>query len=283
LYFSLFSEFRRYSDLGFIAVGSNLGADGFLWMYSEEVLTTKRRRDRMNFQALQESLRKLVADRIRRREFTGLSLATKAGVRQGHISNFLSRRRGMSVEVMDRILHLLQVSVMDLLDPAELKARAGVARFSEDWNNVPLVDAAAAPYSPIPHSAVHGYLKHSESFLRRLRVSAVNPQEAWPRFLCIKVDAENASAMSSCISPGSILLVDRHYTSLRPYRRTCRNIYAVHVAGRMLIRYIELHDGTLVLRPESPQLPVHVLLVGKSGSLHHDQIIGRICQVSREL
>jgi hypothetical protein len=110
-----------------------------------------------------------------------------------------------------------------------------------------------------------------------------SPREEWPRFLCIKADAENGSAMASCISPGAILLIDRHYNSLQPYRRKNRNLYAVHSAERILIRYIEPQNGTLLLRPHNPQFPLIVIETGNDGSLPADQIIGRICHASREL
>jgi hypothetical protein len=66
-----------------------------------------------------------------------------------------------------------------------------------------------------------------------------NPREELPRFLCIKVDARKANAMAPWICPGAILLIDRHYNSLRSYRRKHSNVYAVYNAGSVLIRYIE--------------------------------------------
>ena len=106
-------------------------------------------------------------------------------------------------------------------------------------------------------------------------------REEWPRFLCIKVDAENGNAMAPYISLGAILLIDRHYNSLRSYRRKCSNVYAVRNAGGVLIRYIEPQNGVLLLRPESQQFSL--TLIGNDGRSGADQIIGRICHVSREL
>jgi hypothetical protein len=56
------------------------------------------------FRDLQEALRKLLWDRIESGELTGMALADKTGFRQAHISNFLNRKRGLSLEGMDRVL-----------------------------------------------------------------------------------------------------------------------------------------------------------------------------------
>ena len=238
----------------------------------------------MDFLALQESLRRVVADRIRQHELTGSSLAKATGFRQSaHISNFLHRKRGLSLQAMNCILEALDLSVADLLDPAEIEARAHVASPSEEYENIPLVNPAAAPNRLVPHPAIIEHVAFKKSFLRGLRPDMASPREEWPRFLCIKVDAENGKAMAPYISPGAILLIDRHYNSLRPYRRRHSNVYAVHEAGWVLIRYIEPQDGTLLLRPQSQQSSLILLGTGSDGSSAADQIIGRICHVSREL
>jgi transcriptional regulator with XRE-family HTH domain len=237
----------------------------------------------MDFLALQESLRQIVADRIRQHEFTGASLANETGFRQAHISNFLHRKRGLSLQTMDCILKVLHLSIADLLDPAEIEARAHVASPSEEYENIPLVDSLAAHRRLVPHSAIAGYVKFKKSFLHRLRPDMASAREGWPRFLCIKVDAENGNAMAPYISLGAILLIDRHYNSLQPYRRKSSNLYAVRSSEGMLIRYIEPRDGALLLRPQSRQFPLTLIGTGNDGSSAADQIIGRICHVSREL
>jgi hypothetical protein len=184
---------------------------------------------------------------------------------------------------MDRILKALHLTVADLFDPAESKAKAYVSSPSEDYENIPLVNPTATPFRHVPHSAVLEHIAFKKSFLHRLRSDMASPREEWPRFLCIKVDAENGKAMAPYISPGAILLIDRHYNSLRPYRRRHSNVYAVHEAGWVLIRYIEPQDGTLLLRPQSQQSSLILLGTGSDGSSAADQIIGRICHVSREL
>ena len=78
----------------------------------------------MKFRVLQENLRKILWERIEANELTGLRLAQQTGFKQAHISNFLNRKRGLSLEGMDKVIAVQHLSVLDLLDPAEVNKRA---------------------------------------------------------------------------------------------------------------------------------------------------------------
>jgi hypothetical protein len=86
----------------------------------------------MKFKALQENLRKALWERIDEGELTGLRLANQTGFRQAHISNFLNRKRSLSLDGMDRVLSVQRLSVLDLLDPDEVNKRATVTPPSDD-------------------------------------------------------------------------------------------------------------------------------------------------------
>jgi hypothetical protein len=58
----------------------------------------------MKFKGLQENLRKALLARIADRELTGLKLAEQTGFKQAHISNFLNRKRSLSLAGMDKVL-----------------------------------------------------------------------------------------------------------------------------------------------------------------------------------
>jgi hypothetical protein len=51
----------------------------------------------------------------------------------------------------------------------------------------------------------------------------------------------------------------------------------------VLIRYIELQNGTLLLCPHNQLFPLILITAGIDDPLPADQIIARICHVSREL
>src|SRR3954470_15688831 len=99
----------------------------------------------MKFKALQENLRREIWKRIEAGELTGLRLAQQTGFKQAHISNFLNRKRGLSIEGMDKVLQVQHLSVLDLLDPAEVNKRASILPPSaEDFENVILTDPSIA-------------------------------------------------------------------------------------------------------------------------------------------
>jgi transcriptional regulator with XRE-family HTH domain len=80
----------------------------------------------MKFKALQENLRKMMRKRIDKGDLTGLKLAQQTGFEQAHISNFLNSKRSLSLEGMDKVLNVQHLSVLDLLDPAEINKRASI-------------------------------------------------------------------------------------------------------------------------------------------------------------
>ena len=99
----------------------------------------------MKFKVLQDNLRKILRERIEAGELTGLRLAQQTGFKQAHISNFLNRKRGLSIEGMDKVLSVQHLSVLDLLDPSEVNKRASILPPSSDhFENVVLTDPSTA-------------------------------------------------------------------------------------------------------------------------------------------
>ena len=235
----------------------------------------------MNATALQEQLRLALLERIHDRKLTGLGLAKQTGFEQAYISNFLNRKRSLSLEGMDRVLAAQRLSILDLLSREELNKRASSISVSEgDFDNVVLTSPEiAATQAVITREAVRDVLKFKKSFLRRLR-SAPASRRSWQRFVLIKVDAQEASSMYPRLLPGATVLIDRHYNVLQPYRRNEPNIYAVRRNQGCTIKYVERDGDHLVLRPHNQTHPVSVLPLG--GSNASEMIVGRICHVSIE-
>src|SRR6266436_2081377 len=99
----------------------------------------------MKFKSLQENLRKTLWGRIDEGGLTGLRPAQQTGFKQAHISNFLNKKRGLSIEGMDKVLSVQHLSILDLLDPAEVNKRASILPPSSDeFENVLLTDGTVA-------------------------------------------------------------------------------------------------------------------------------------------
>lgn len=236
----------------------------------------------LRFHDLQEALRKLLLERIESGELTGMALAEKTGFRQAHISNFLNRKRGLSIEGMDRVLKVEELSVLDLAPPGEINARASIPPPREDdYANIFLVGPQHAAHAQIHAADVIEVLKFKQSFLKRLRPSALGGRESWLRFVMLKPSRADCEAMSPRLGPGCTLLIDRHHNDVAPYRRGDHTMYAVLDGEETTVRYVECHEDLLTLQPEGRRAPCRVLYV-PPGKQAHDLIIGRIAHVSME-
>jgi transcriptional regulator with XRE-family HTH domain len=237
----------------------------------------------MKFKVLQDNLRKTLLSRVEAGEMTGLSLARQTGFKQAHISNFLNKKRGLSIEGMDRVLKVEDLSVLDLIDPQEVNKRASIQPPSADeFQNVLLVSGAVAATQPLIMSMkVKDMLKFKKSFLRKLRAATEGNRQSWERFVLIQIDEREGMSMYPRLLPGATVLIDRHYNSLKPYRKSESSMYAVAKAGNCTVKYVEHAGRHLVLRPHNQSYPVEVMPMqeGKSAS---DYLIGRVCYVGME-
>src|ERR1700752_5402514 len=138
----------------------------------------------MKFKVLQENLRKILWDRIETGELTGLHLAQQTGFKQAHISNFLNKKRGLSLEGMDRVLAVQHLSVLDLLDPAEVNKRASILPPSNDeFQNVLLTEGSIAATHPLlANMHVKEIVKFRKTFLKKLRPEIEGDRRHWERF-----------------------------------------------------------------------------------------------------
>lgn len=237
----------------------------------------------MKFRMLQENLRKALWERIDAGQLTGLRLAEQAGFKQAHISNFLNRKRGLSLEGMDRVLSVQHLSVLDLIDPSEVNKRASIVPPSEDeFDNVAVADPhIAASEAVIMSMHVRDMLKYKKNFLKRLKPDVEGDRSGWERFVIIKLDAHEGMSMYPRTTPGAALLLDRHYNSLMPYRKGENNMYAVRKNETCTVRYVEISDHHLVLRPHNPAYPIELMAL-EHGRKPSDYIIGRVCHVGIE-
>lgn len=237
----------------------------------------------MKFRALQENLRKTLWSRIDEGDLTGLRLAEQTGFKQAHISNFLNRKRGLSLEGMDKVLNVQHLSVLDLLEPGEVNKRASILPPSDDeFENVLVVETGIAAADPrVMSMNVKEILKFKKSFLRKMRPEMEGNRDRWERFVLIKADGREGMSMYPRLMPGATVLIDRHYNSMKPYRKGESNMYAVSKNGVCTVKYVEQAGRHLVLRPHNSAYPVEVLAM-ESGRKPADYLIGRVCHVGIE-
>src|SRR5215470_12410412 len=234
----------------------------------------------MKFRSLQDNLRKALWNRIDEGGLTGLRLAEQTGFKQAHISNFLNRKRGLSLEGMDKVLSVQHLSVLDLLYPAEVNKRASIIPPSADeFESIAVIEPATAAAEPrIMNMHVKEIVKFRKAILKKLRAETEGSRSVWERFVIIKADAREGMSMYPRTLPGATLLIDRHYNSLTPYRKGENNMYAVRKGDDCTIKYVERAGNQLLLRPQNPSYPLDVIAM-EEGQKPSDFIIGRICYV----
>ncbi len=232
---------------------------------------------------LEESLRAHIWARIHRGELTGLGLARDAGFQQAHISNFLNARRRLSPEAMDRLLEALQVDVLDLAEPEELRLRAlQRPERASSFETVPLVSTRDAMFAPrIPPRQALDSLKFRKRFLDRLKPDTIGDRSDWLRFVMVRADATSVRAMSPRLAPRAVVLLDRHYNSLRPYHRGTPNLYAVRFGEQCAIRQVAVASRRIILRPLVEQWPVELMEI-PYGKGFAEFIVGRVCHIAME-
>jgi len=237
----------------------------------------------MKFRGLQENLRETLWERIEEGNLTGLRLAKQTGFKQAHISNFLNRKRGLSLEGMDRVLAVQHLSVLDLLDPAEVNKRASILPPSKDeFQNILLTEGSVAATQPLITSMnVKEILKFKKTLLKKMRSEIEGDREHWERFVAIKADARDGMSMYPRLLPGSAILIDRHYNSLKPYRRGEINMYAVLKNESCTIKYVETTGSHLILRPQNQAYPVEIMTM-EDGKRTSDYLVGRVCHIGIE-
>jgi transcriptional regulator with XRE-family HTH domain len=231
----------------------------------------------MNFTQMHERLRLELLRRIQRGTLSVSLLARQTGFGQSHLSNFLHNRRQLSLDALDRVLAAQHMAADDLLPSArqsEATAAEGCA--------VPVVSHAAALFEPyIRPSAVQFMLQLPEGMLDSVRERTSVPRHAWERFVAVRISTADAAAMDPLVLPEAIALVDRHYNSLMPYRRSRPNLYALRHGTRLTLRYVDYLSNHLVLRPHSIAFPVELIEVSP-GESPYDLIVGRVVLILNE-
>ncbi len=253
----------------------------------------------MNFQHLHELLRLELVRRIDQGLVTGTKLAQQAGFQQAHISNFLNKKRSLSLEGLDRVLAAQELTIDQLL-PSVVCADRGMHRVQDLRAGLDLhANGGSLPDDPIeyvpvvastiamdaavaPESSVIETIQVSASRLQGNRTRPQAVRAHWQRFLAIRVDAEQAAAMEPILTAGTIAVIDRHYNSLAPYRSHQPTLFAVRHGASLQVRFADFEENHIILRPYARSFPVQLIAV-RTGDVPADYIVGRVCILLCEL
>jgi hypothetical protein len=228
----------------------------------------------MKFLELHERLRLETWRRIDQGILSSSLLARQTGLAQAHISNFLHRRRRLSLPALDRLLMAQAISVEDL-SPHDLSSAQSIPRESTDA--VPVVSQVVAMTAPIIASrAVLGSVQLPSGWLSSFPARRAVGRRSWERFVGVRVTAAQALPMDPVLRIGSIVVLDRHYNSLASWRPPTPNLYAVRAGTQLLFRHVVFESSRLVLRPRALEYPIEVIELDPEDS-PSDLLVGRVC------
>jgi hypothetical protein len=234
----------------------------------------------MNFTQMHERLRLELLRRIQRGTVSVSLLGRQTGFGQAHLSNFLHRRRQLSLEAMDRILTAQHLTVADLL-PSAQQLEPGPR--GDGVCAVPVVSHAVALFEPVIRpSAIQSLLYLPAVAVESVHSRASGTRRAWERFVAVRVPAVDAPAMDPLLLPEAITLIDRHYNSLLAYRPDRANLYAVRDGAHLKFRYADFLASRLVQRPHNLAFPVDLIDV-EPGESPNELLVGRIALILNEL
>lgn len=133
-------------------------------------------------------------------------------------------------------------------------------------------------------SSVQRMLEFPAETLRSLRPRCTASRRQWERFVAVRLTAAEVFGMEPILLPGAIVVLDRHYNSLAPYRgatATQPHLYGVRNHHRLSVRYVDFLAGRLVLRTHRPEIPVDVVEpLGEESP--NDLLIGRVALIVNE-
>ena len=234
----------------------------------------------MNFTQMHERLRLELLRRIQRGTLSVSLLARQTGFGQSHLSNFLNTRRKLSLDAMDRILTAQHMAAADLLSGNY--RIAGLPLQSEN-SAIPVVSHATALFEPfIRPAAVQTMLHLPAGLLQATRARVSNNRRTWQRYVAVCIPLAEALPMEPVVLPDAIVLLDRHYNSLAPYRPGRPNLYAVRHDAHLRLRYVDFILNRLVLRPHNIAFPVDLIEPGPNES-PGDLIAGRVALILNEM
>jgi transcriptional regulator with XRE-family HTH domain len=230
----------------------------------------------MTFSQLHERLRLEMWRRIQRGVVTGKLLAAQTGLRPSHISNFLHRKRKLSLAALDRLLAAQQITIQELAGfPPEGDDQPDGN--TADTLRIPLIVQTAAVALPlIPARSIQSYIALPSAELDRFAPHYSTGRRSWERFIAVRVTGDQATAMEPLLQELSIVIVDRHHNSLVPFAPPHPNLYALRVGNRLLLRYVTFDSDRLLLRPHRLDFPLEAMEIPPN-DLPSDLLIGRVC------
>lgn len=221
-----------------------------------------------------EKLRTVLESRVQRGSLSVGLLARQSSLTKSHISKFLHAEGNVSIAAMHRIMESQQVDAKDLIQLSpHLPARAERTQF------VPMVTHRPILLEPsIGPGAVERWLPFSPETLDDFEHSRVRSRQSWRRFVALRLKGEEARKMDTLANEGSVIVIDRHYETVRSTHSERKSLYAVLDGRELIVGYAYGIGAHLVVQPPTAAMPARVIYLEPSGDAGK-YIIGRVVMI----
>jgi transcriptional regulator with XRE-family HTH domain len=238
----------------------------------------------MNFSQIHERLRNEVGRRIDNGSLSAALLAHRTGFAPAHISNFLNKKRKLSLDGLDKVLQSEGLTITDLFPEGSYVATgAAWPPGAMQFDSVPLVEQAVASLSMrIRSQSILEVVKVKSGLLSNLRDRCSAQRRKWDRFVAVQLTGEEADMMEPVLPENAVVLIDRHYNSTLAYAPGRRTIYALRHGNRLRFRYVALAGRHLILNTHNPAHALELLPL-LEGQTSADLIVGRVFHANVDL
>jgi transcriptional regulator with XRE-family HTH domain len=229
---------------------------------------------------IQDRLRGYIRELMREHWGRGTGLAEESAIPQGHLSNFLNGRRGLSVQAMDRLLTALDIGVEDLVKSSQSEQSFVRLAVRSRYAVLPRISPTVALQPRLYKDGILGLDCIDKQFLKRRRSNDVAGRSHWDRFVLLDSTPGSVRAILPAANT-TTLLVDRHYTSLEPYLQSRSNLYVVQLTTELVVGRVNLACDHLLVRPCDLHCDLLSIQLPR-GTQYYTRIVGRVCRYYAE-
>jgi hypothetical protein len=227
---------------------------------------------------LVHSLRTVLRGKVERGSLSVGLLARQSSLTKSHISRFLHAKGGLSIPAMKSIMQSQHLDVEDLISLIP-----GAPARDERTHFIPLVANRSALLEPvIGAGSIESWLPVSAETLNELAHRRVRTRQSWWRFVAIRIDKQEAHTMGGLAAEGALIVIDRHYNSIRDHHPKPRGLYAVLDGNKLVLGYADAIGRHLVIQPRTTGMRAKVIYLDPNGDAG-EYIIGRIVMITNVL
>lgn len=223
---------------------------------------------------LVDALRTVLKSRIDSGSLSVEILAKHSSLGKSHIYRFLQAKATISVKAMHRIMQCEKLDVEFLVKHgSKSPPRTEITQF------IPVVaHRSALLEASFSASAIEKWLPVSLETLDQFEHRRVRSRDSWRRFVAVRLDHEEASTMDRLANEGAVLVIDRHYGTIRPSHSEQQSLFGALMGRELVLGYGDAIGTNLVIHPPTAGMRPRVIYL-EPNTDPGKYIVGRIVMI----